>query len=199
LSIHSLYLCHMGMNEYVQQDGCMSICMDRTCSTWMYVWVVRPYIWSYVWQDVHKYGRTFPHACTWRDGCTSGLWGRAPAILPLQAAHKNLHPPSPSSSSSSFSFFLEFSFPICWCECIFLFSTVPQPHNSTLKLCSIFRRMFYNCFLFFPKHFIPQTGWASLSHHSWKKTIIWLFSAATCPSSINANFTLLGFDWFCIW
>jgi len=58
LSIHSLYLCHMGMNEYVQQDGCMSICMDRTCSTCMYVWVVRPYVWSYVWQDVHKYGRT---------------------------------------------------------------------------------------------------------------------------------------------
>jgi len=130
--------------------------------------------------------------------------------------HKNLpsSSPSPLSSypplSSTVWFFSlsSFLFPPA-VHCIFLFCTIAyfssaqlQPQSS-LKLCSIGLKCFTtikpSSLIFLPQLFLLQNHDFTLTitlknyfrHHS--------LAAATCPSSIYANFTLVGFDWFCIW
>ena len=89
-------------------------------------------------------------------------------------------------------------------QCIFLFCTFA----ATIFPRIVFNRpqMFYNsaplsfAFSFFFISLIPSQKPLCHTLTITLKTIFRHHSpAATCPSSKYANFTLVGFDWFCIW
>lgn len=123
----------------------------------------------------------------------------------LQAAHKNFHPhhhhTHPPSKMCFLSSFQSFPFPSADASRIFLFSTIAT---------TIFPEIVFN---------LPSNVLQLSIAFSFSIIIIWTISsllysfstrlntlilslfklhhlsaAATCPSSINANFTLVGFD-----